>query len=236
MPEVPTEADRYTLSLETFTAQLDYLEENGYHVVALSDVVDYLKGRCEELPPKAVVITVDDGYVSAYRYIFPLMRWRKMPFTLFIYPQIVNVGKNYVTWEQVAEMVNAGVDIESHTFTHPLLTQGQHADMTADAYGAFLQHELLDSRTEIEKHTGKPVTFIAYPYSDVDSAVLQAAGNDGYEAGTFDRVAGELITRKSRPLGLMRFPVEHATTLEIFKRLLLPDQAQPEMSTTSKPF
>ena len=222
MPDVPTEADRYTLSLENFTEQLDYLDRCGYRVIALADLVDYLKGRRDELPPKAVVITVDDGYVSAYRYIFPLMRERKMPFTLFIYPQIVNVGKNYLTWQQVAKMADECVDIESHTFTHPLLTRSKHLEMTADEYAAFLKHELLDSKTEIEAHTGKPVTFIAYPYSDVDSTVEQAASSYGYEAGTHDRAAGELITKKSRPISLMRFPVEHATTLDDFKRFLLP--------------
>ena len=222
MPDVPTQADRYTLSLENFTEQLDYLDRCGYHVIALSDLVDYLNGRRAGLPPKAVVITVDDGYVSAYSYIFPLMRDRKMPFTLFIYPQIVSLGKNYVTWQQVAELADAGVDIESHTFTHPLLTRSKHPEMSADDYSVFLKHELLDSKTEIEAHTGKPVRFIAYPYSDVDSTVEQAATSYGYEAGAFDRVSGELITRKSRPISLMRFPVEHGTTLDDFKRFLLP--------------
>jgi peptidoglycan/xylan/chitin deacetylase (PgdA/CDA1 family) len=222
MPDVPTEADRYTLSLESFTDELNYLDQNGYHVIALADLVDYLNGRRDELPPKAVVITVDDGYLSAYRFIFPLMRERKMPFTLFIYPQIVSLGKNYVTWQQVEEMADAGVDIESHTFTHPLLTRSKHPEMTADEYSAFLKHEMLDSKTEIEAHTGKPARFIAYPYSDVDSTVEQAATSYGYEAGTYDRVSGELITKKSRPISLMRFAVEHATTLDDFKRFLLP--------------
>ena len=223
MPDVPTEADRYTLSLENFTAQLDYLEQSGYHVVPFADLVDYLQGDCQDLPPRAVVITVDDGYVSAYRYIFPLMRARKMPFTLFIYPQIVSLGKNYVTWKQVAEMASSGVDIESHTFTHPLLTSDKHPEMTPDAYDEFLKHELLDSKTVIEKHTGKSVLFFAYPYSDVDKTVEQAAKRYGYKAGTFDRIAGELITRnKSKTMSLIRFPVEHGTTLDEFKRFLVP--------------
>ena len=221
IPDSAIQPDRYTLALENFTAELDYLDQNGYQVIAFGDLVDYLTGRRDELPPKAVVITIDDGYLSAYKYVYPLMRQRQLPFTLFLYPQIVNVGKNYVTWAQVAEMSKGGVDIESHTYTHPLLTAPKHADMTPDAYADFLKHELLDSRMEIEKHTCKPVRFIAYPYSDVDAAVEAAASQYGYEGGTFDRNAGELITRgKSQVMGLMRFPVEHGTTLENFKRFL----------------
>jgi peptidoglycan/xylan/chitin deacetylase (PgdA/CDA1 family) len=221
IPDSAIQPDRYTFALENFTAELDYLERNGYHVIALGDLVDYLAGRREELPAKAVVITIDDGYLSAYKYVYPLMCERELPFTLFIYPQIVNVGKNYVTWAQVAEMSKHGVDIESHTYTHPLLTAAKHQDMTPDAYSDFLKHELLDSRVEIEKHIDKPVKFIAYPYSDVDEAVEAAANQFGYEGGTFDRNAGELITRgKSHVMGLMRFPVEHGTTLEEFKHFL----------------
>jgi len=230
IPDTAIVPDRYTLSLENFTAQLDYLNEHGYNVVAFADVVDYLNGDRNDLPAKSVVITVDDGYESAYKYIFPLMRERKLPWTLFVYPQIVNIGKNYVTWAQVAEMAKAGVDIESHTYTHPLLTARKHSELTPDAYDAFLKHELLDSKTEIESHTGKPVKFIAYPYSDVDDAVERAAKSYGYEGGTFDRNSGELITRdKSRAIGLIRFPVEHDTTLEQFSHFLLPDSLSQKL-------
>ena len=223
MPDSSIQPDRYTFALEDFTAELDYLEANGYHVVALADVVDYLNGKRDALPSKAVVITLDDGYLSAYRYVYPLMRQRQLPFTLFVYPQIVSLGKNYVTWNQLQEMAQNGVDIESHTFTHPLLTLRHHSDMTAEQYAAFLQHELQGSKTEIEKHTGKTVQFVAYPYSDIDDTVLRAAEQFGYTGGTYDRNAGELIRLgKSKPLGLMRFPVEHGTTLDDFKHFLLP--------------
>ena len=229
-PDTAIKPDRYTLSLENFTAQLDYLDMHGYNVIPLADLVAYLDGKGDALPPKSVVITLDDGYASAYNYVYPLMRKRKMPFTLFIYPQIVNLGKNYVTWQQVAEMSRKGVDVESHTFTHPLLTARKHPDMTADAYADFLRHELLDSRTEIEKHTGKPVRFIAFPYSDVDDAVQQAAQQYGYGAGAFDRTAGELITSgKSHPMGLIRFPVEHDTSLAAFAHFLLPDRLSAKL-------
>ena len=221
-PDTAIQPDRYTFALEDFIAELDYLDAHGYHVIAFADLIDYLNGKRDALPARAVVITLDDGYLSAYKYVYPLMQKRQMPFTLFIYPQIVNLGKNYVTWKQVQEMAMSGADIESHTFTHPLLTQRHHDGMIADEYAAFLQHELLDSKTEIEKHTGKPVLFISYPYSEVDDAVLRAAEQYGYTGGTYDRNSGELIRPgKSKPLGLMRFPVEHGTTLDEFRKFLL---------------
>ena len=219
-PDVPTEADRYTLDTKDFIAQLDFLDQNGYHVVPLADLVDYLKGSRADLPPRPVVITVDDGYLSTYKEIFPRMRERKLPFTFFIYPQIVNVGKNYVTWAQVIEMADGGVDIESHTFTHALLTSRMHSELSADDYAQFLKHELLDSKTLIEEKTGKPVRFIAYPYSNVDFAVQQAARQYGYEGALYDQMTKAFIKPSTSPMNLIRFPVLHDTSLDQFKAAL----------------
>lgn len=129
-------------------------------MIALSDLVDYLKGRRESLPQKSVVITVDDGWLSAYTEIFPMLQQRHMPFTLFIYPQIVGKGKDYVTWPQIAEMASHGVDIEDHTFTHPFLTLRRNHEVKPEDYDRFLEHELLDSKREIEKHVGRPAILI----------------------------------------------------------------------------
>ncbi|MEK6371523.1 MAG: hypothetical protein AABO58_02400 [Acidobacteriota bacterium] len=38
------ETRRYTVTPETFAAQLDYLQQNDYHVIPLADLVDYLEG------------------------------------------------------------------------------------------------------------------------------------------------------------------------------------------------
>jgi hypothetical protein len=40
------------------------------------------------------------------------------PFTLFIYTQWVNTGGKAISWAQLEEMRDAGVDIEAHTVSH----------------------------------------------------------------------------------------------------------------------
>src|SRR4051794_32118443 len=61
-----SEQMRYVATLDNFVAQLDYLQTNGYHVIPLSDLVDYLAGRVDVLPPRAVVITFDDGWLCTF--------------------------------------------------------------------------------------------------------------------------------------------------------------------------
>jgi peptidoglycan/xylan/chitin deacetylase (PgdA/CDA1 family) len=219
--DTTAEEARYAISVDDFNAQLDYLQQSGCHVIPLADLVDYIEGRRDALPSKPVVITVDDGWLSAYTQIFPVMQQRKLPFTLFIYPEVIGVSRAYVTWPQVVEMTNAGVDIESHTFTHPFLTRD--GTMSDDEYQKFLDHELGDSKAEIEKHIGKTVRFIAYPYSTYDAAVEQAVARHGYEAALYDRDYGALIGCGTPLMHLKRFPLTHGTTLEQFKAFLPPN-------------
>lgn len=215
-----TEQLRYTASPEAFREQLDYLEQNGYHVIPLADLVDFLKGRRAELPPKAVVITVDDGWLCAYTDIFPELRRRGMPWTLFVYPHIVGRGAHAVTWKDIAEMSRAGVDIESHTYSHAFLTLANNGNVTAEGYREFLDRELAGSKETIEEKSGKDVRFLCYPYGDYDAAVIAAAECDGYEAALTTTRAP--ITRSSSPMALTRYLIHNDTTLEQFKTFLVP--------------
>ena len=206
--DATSERLRYTATPEQFREELDYLEQHDYHVIALADLVDFLEGRRASLPAKAVVITVDDGWLCAYTEIFPELRRRKMPWTLFVYPKIVGRGEHAVTWAQVAEMAQAGVDVESHTYTHPFLTQTNDLD-----------HELAESRKTIEEKSGASVRFLSYPYGDYDPTVMVAAEAAGYEAAVTTRRAP--IAPSTSPLALTRYLIHNDTTIEEFRTFLL---------------
>ena len=206
-----TEMRRYTVTPEAFETQLDYLQQNDYHVIPLAELVEYLEGVRDVIPPRAVVITVDDGWACAYSDIAPALRARGMPFTLFVYPKIVGRGSHALSWPQIAELARGGVDIESHTFTHPFLTQTDPQ---------FVQYELEESRLEIARQTGEPVRFLSYPYGDTSAAIAADAARFGYRAAvTTERGP---ITCDTAPMLLQRYLVHNDTTLEEFKTFLLP--------------
>ena len=213
-----TEQLRYTATREQFREELDYLEQHDYNVIALDELVDFLRGRRPSLPPRAVVITVDDGWLSAYTEINPELSRRKMPWTLFVYPQFVGHGEAALTWPQVAELAAAGVDVESHTDSHSFLTLASNRNVSAISYPDFLSHELAGSKQTIEQKLHKPVRFLSYPYGDFDLFVQTAAQFDGYEAAVTTRRAP--ITRATPPLALTRYLIHHDTTIEEFKSWL----------------
>jgi peptidoglycan/xylan/chitin deacetylase (PgdA/CDA1 family) len=201
---------------EDFNDQLRYLAVTGYHVIPLQDLYEYVAGRRDSLPPNSVVITVDDGWRCTYDTMFPAFQRHRFPFSLFIYPKILGVGSHAMTWSQVLELAGKGVDIQSHTISHPHLMHKSQAAMSDAQYLTWLRGELSDSRKLIAEKTGKPVVFLAYPYGDHDKTVERESANAGYLAALTSEVG--FNTRGSDPLTLRRLPITSDTTLETFRK------------------
>jgi peptidoglycan/xylan/chitin deacetylase (PgdA/CDA1 family) len=211
-------APRMQIDRETFRQHLQYLEMTGYNVVPLRHVYEFVTGKRKSLPKNAVVITIDDGWRSTYTEAYPELKKRKFPFTVFIYPNIIGKTSNALTWEQIKEMSDAGVDIQSHALTHPFLTRRKHRSMSEEKYAAWLSRELAESRRILEQQAGKRVQFLAYPYGDYDDTVARAAEKAGYTAALtcdFGRVK-----KGSDPLKMKRFVIDDRMDFADFRKYL----------------
>jgi peptidoglycan/xylan/chitin deacetylase (PgdA/CDA1 family) len=209
---------RMEISRETFAQQMRYLEMTGYTVIPLRDLYDFVSGKRQSLPKNAVVITIDDGWRSTYTQVFPEMKKKKFPFTVFIYPKIIGQTAYALTWKQVKEMADAGVDIQSHSYSHPFLTRRRHESLDDRAYAEWLQRELVDSKKVLERETGKNVTFLAYPYGDFDHRLAAAVARAGYDAALtceFGRVR-----KGSDPLRMKRVVIDKKMDFASFRRYL----------------
>ncbi len=220
---------RMEVSRETFHQQIRYLALTGYNVIPLRWAYEYAKGVRESLPKNAVVVTIDDGWRSTYTEVFPEMQKRKFPFTVFIYPKIIGQTAHALTWKQVKEMAAAGVDIESHSLSHPFLTQRRHASLGDKEYQAWLDHELVDSKRILERETGRTVSFLAYPYGDYDHHLAAAVAKAGYAAAlTCDY--GH-VGRGSDLLRMKRFVVDKRMDFAEFRHYLGAGQMRIEEAT-----
>jgi len=204
----------WAMRTEMFVDQMELLAATEQNVVPLADVNDYLAGRCQALPPRAVVLTVDDGFTCAYTDIAPVLGRLGYPFTIFIYPSLIGSGEHSLTWAQVAELQRRGADVESHTMTHPHLMRRSHPEMSDAVYAAWLHDELARARAVVEARTKQPVRFLAYPYGDYDAAVEREATSDGYLLALTSESGPNTLT--TDPLTLRRFAPDAATTLEQF--------------------
>jgi peptidoglycan/xylan/chitin deacetylase (PgdA/CDA1 family) len=209
---------RMEISREVFQQQMRYLEMTGYTVVPLQHVYEYAAGKRASLPKNSVAITIDDGWRSTYTEAFPELKKRHFPFTVFIYPNIIGKTAYALTWKQVKEMADAGVDIESHSYSHPYLTQRRQTTLDEKQYGEWLHRELVESKKILERETGKNVSFLAYPYGDYDYRLTTRVLKAGYD-GALTCDYGK-VTRGTDPLRLRRVVIDKKMDFATFRRYL----------------
>jgi peptidoglycan/xylan/chitin deacetylase (PgdA/CDA1 family) len=103
-----------------------------------------------------------------------------------------------VTWEQARELDAGGVEIGSHTVSHPILTTTDDAQLAA---------ELRGSRVRLEAELGHAVELFCYPNGACDARVRRETERAGYLcAVTTEHGLNE--RRAADPLTLRRVPAE----------------------------
>lgn len=119
-----------------------------------------------------------------------------------------------MSWAQVKNLADNGMEIGSHSVTHPVLPS-----VPDDAQ---LRRELFDSKQDIEARTGQPVVSIAYPVGgprSYDERVIRMVRDCGYRLA-FTYTAGENHPASWNPFRLCRMAVERYTTRDRFAAML----------------
>ena len=167
------------LPARVFDQQMKYLRDSGYRAVSCSELLAFLEYR-KGLPEKAVVITLDDGYRSAYEMAYPILKKYGFTATLFIYTDFVGASRNAVTWDQLREMKAHGFEVGGHSVSHADLTQ-QRKGEGAQMYKARIEKELRVSKQIIDRKLGQNTIFLAFPYGRYDETILGMCERFGYK-------------------------------------------------------
>jgi peptidoglycan/xylan/chitin deacetylase (PgdA/CDA1 family) len=204
----PTVADSMTTRTSVFEQQLARLKSEGYQFVTLDAVIDGLQGR-GPLPDKAVALTIDDGHITVYSDLLPIIRRERLPVTLFIYPSAISNASYAMTWDQLRELKDTGlVAIQSHTYWHPnFKTERKRLDDAA--YAKLVKVQLEKSRAALKQRLGVEADVLAWPFGIHDPELEAAAAAAGYRASL---ALGERRARDSDPpQALPRFLIADAT-------------------------
>jgi len=172
------ETDLMTVKESAFEEQMRYLRDNGYRVITLDDFFEFLDLK-RQIPKKSVVITIDDGWHSAYDIAFPILKKYGYPATLFVYTDLITGSRKTLSWDLIEKMSHGGIDIECHTKSHRNLITKDSQESFRD-YFSDLQKELTDSARIIKKHLNKDVKYLAYPYGATNHLVIALLRKLGY--------------------------------------------------------
>ncbi len=169
------------VELHRFAEQMAYLAANNYQVIPLAQVVSALKNG-SPLPEKGVVITIDDGYRSVYHGAWPILKKTGYPFTVFLYTAATEKKHgDYMTWDQVRELKEAGVDFQDHGFGHHRFALKPEG-LDGAAYEKWILDDLIASRKLFDQRLGFTPAFLALPYGEYNATVLRKARELGYQA------------------------------------------------------
>jgi len=170
-----------TLKPDIFIRQMNYLKERDYKIISLANLCKIIESN-KEIEPKTVVLTFDDGFLSHYKNVFPILKKCNFPATFFISTSLV--GKNIdniqkkpqlsASWDQLIEMSKSLlIDIEPHGINHLELDV-----LSTDE----LHQQIIESKKEIEYRLNKKCVFFAPPRGKYNKKVIDLVKGYGFEA------------------------------------------------------
>ena len=167
------------IRMPQFKKHLDELIKNNYNVVSIETIIDALQNN-KNLPEKTVAITIDDAFFSIYKKAWPILKEKKLPFTIFVSTGPVNSNsKNYMNWEQLKEMNNSGVTIGHHTKNHFHLVGKKKETIIS---------EIEEASDDFLKNLGYVPDIFAYPYGEYSSEIKEITKN--YFKAAFGQQSG----------------------------------------------
>jgi len=212
-----TRANNLTVTPQAFEAQMRYLRENGYTVVSIARLVDFLEGKTA-LPRKSVVITIDDGYRSTYEIAWPILKRFGYPATVYLYTDFVGAG-DALSWAQMKEMSGPGqIDIQPHSKTHSNLTL-KLADENEARYRDRIRREVDAPIDAIRERLNEPTVSYAFPYGDVNDTVVEFLRAKNVKLGVTVTPGGNAFF--APPVMLRRSMIFGGDDLDVFKNKLV---------------
>lgn len=118
------------------------------------------------------LITFDDGHRSNFEQAFPLLEQSGAKAVFFVLAGSVGRIDKYISWDQARQMVAAGHRVQSHGWSHRLLTQCGPGD---------LEEEVTRSKHELEDRLGVKVAAISAPGGRWNDRVVDACARAGYK-------------------------------------------------------
>ena len=209
--DVLKEGDRdvYAIQTKNLAQFLDWLSQSDWKPIRLKDIEEARK-QGKELPHNSILLTFDDGALSSYSRVFPLLKQYQIPAVFALPTSWLNgntqagyeaYGKgNLVNWAQVREMQTSGLaEFASHSddLHHGVLANPQGNEQPAATSYAYLKtqsryetdaeyqqrilQDLRKSYAVLKKEVGVEPKAIIWPYGAVNEQLEKLAQQAGFQ-------------------------------------------------------
>ncbi|MGK0186626.1 MAG: peptidoglycan/xylan/chitin deacetylase (PgdA/CDA1 family) [Verrucomicrobiales bacterium] len=171
------------INIDKFRQQMQALKDADISVIGFDDFFAWRRGE-KNINDPSVIITVDDGWRSTYELAWPVLKEFNYPFSIYLYKNYVGGGGRALTVPMIKEMIEGGVEIGSHTVSHPLRKSvfAYPGRRTQEEFDEYLRVELLESKQFLEGKFGIAARTFAYPGGIHTDEIVALCERYGYEA------------------------------------------------------
>jgi len=185
-------------SPQKFREDMEALLKAGYTAVFLEDLYEFV-GGAKELPEKVVAVTLDDGYLSSYKYAWPVLKEMGMKADIAVIGWSAGLDRDtdnkdiipHFSWEQASDMVDSGsIRIHPHSYNmHEFSLDGavsrvgvlKRADESYGEYIAAFVEDLKKIGSMLRLKLGYSSNVYVYPYGESTPLTEKLLGHFGYE-------------------------------------------------------
>lgn len=171
---VPSGFRPFVVRPERFRAQLQALAGAGHELLSVSELVR--RRRAGRPPKRAAILTFDDGFADFLRNALPILQVTGMTATLYVTSGLVGGhfhGLAMLTWPDLREIQQAGIEIGGHTVSHPALDQ---------LSAAACRQEVIACKRQLEDRLGVEVRSFAYPFGFYNQQARAQVIGAGYKS------------------------------------------------------
>jgi len=153
---------RIRISPELFFAQMKYLKERKYRVMALSELVRMLRERLP-IPERAIAITFDDGYRDNLSEAAVVLNKFNFPATIFVSLDYREALWPLLSKADLLKLADFNIDIGLHSLSHQRLTAIGEVE---------LRQEIPQAKIMLENAVGKQIALFSYPHGVYNARVI----------------------------------------------------------------
>lgn len=190
------------ITTDHLIALFEFLRGNGWTAITLDDL-DQAARHSRSLPARAILITVDDGYRSAYSRVFPLLLAYRMPALVALVGSWMSLtgDPRYMTWDQAREMQRSGlVEFASHSYDlhHGAVGNPQGNELPPSAFRHYdpvlgyesedqfrlhIREDLNKSIELMKRELGRTPRAIVWPFGRYTAVTTDVAREEGFTFG-----------------------------------------------------
>lgn len=232
--------DVYAISTKNLAQYLEWIQREGWQPIRLEDIWLARQGK-KILPNKALLLTFDDGALSSYNRVFPLLKQYKMPAVFAIPTSWINgntkdayeaygVG-NLMTWPQMREMAASGyAEFVSHSDN---LHRGILANPQQNMEPAAITRQYFEKQKTYEteaEYRSRVVADLKKSKQVLDRELAINSRAIFWPYGAVTAESEELAAKAGLPMSFSLGSVAPlADSVKTYQRALIMDNPTPEM-------